>query len=242
MAKKMAGLSIKNDEEALYTNKSRNIKQAAGGFKKKHFHGDECSRGVSKNQKNDRRFEGNCYNCGKKGHMEKDCWFKKQSVEINTTTSNSNEKSEDVWDAEAFFAIEEKDLELSSTILNQLIMKMTGSLIWVVQIIWLVINKSCRIHQCTRNDYHVPGMRKNLLSVSQLTISRNYILFCPDEVRIYQDLKNLENPIMKGRRLEFVYVMSIVSAYKPMVKGLPQLEVRADITCLGCQFGKAYQL
>ncbi|KAH0720607.1 hypothetical protein KY285_005428 [Solanum tuberosum] len=37
MAKQMAGLSIKNEEEAIYTNKSRNIKQAAGGFKKKHF-------------------------------------------------------------------------------------------------------------------------------------------------------------------------------------------------------------
>ncbi|KAH0722906.1 hypothetical protein KY290_005570 [Solanum tuberosum] len=60
MAKQMAGLSIKNEEEAIYTNKSRNIKQAACGFKKKHFQGDENfrSRGVSKNQKNDRRFEG----------------------------------------------------------------------------------------------------------------------------------------------------------------------------------------
>ncbi|KAG5615696.1 hypothetical protein H5410_015520 [Solanum commersonii] len=29
--------------------------------------------GVPKNQKNDKRFEGKCYNCGKKGHMEKDC-------------------------------------------------------------------------------------------------------------------------------------------------------------------------
>lgn len=32
----MAGLSIKKEEEDLYTNKRRNIKQAAGGFKKKH--------------------------------------------------------------------------------------------------------------------------------------------------------------------------------------------------------------
>ncbi|XP_015169873.1 uncharacterized protein [Solanum tuberosum] len=71
MAKKMAGPSIKNEEEALYTNKRRNIKQATGGFKKKHFQGDEnfCSRGVSKNEKNDRKFEGKCYNCGKKGDI-----------------------------------------------------------------------------------------------------------------------------------------------------------------------------
>jgi len=105
MAKQMAGLSVKNEEEALYTNKSRNIKhQSAGGSTKKSFQRVENfrSKGVPKNQKNDKRFEGKCYNCRKKGHMEKDCWFKKQSVESNAATSNSNEKSEDVWDAENF--------------------------------------------------------------------------------------------------------------------------------------------
>lgn len=28
---------------------------------------------------------------------------------------------------------------------------------------------------------------------------------------------------------------------KQMVKGLPQLEIRKDIICVGCQFGKAHQ-
>ncbi|KAL3530108.1 hypothetical protein ACH5RR_009430 [Cinchona calisaya] len=32
--------------------------------------------------------------------------------------------------------------------------------------------------------YHVPGMKKNLLSVSQLTASSNFVLFGPDEVKI----------------------------------------------------------
>jgi len=115
----MARLSVKNEEEELYTNKSKNIKHhASGGYKKKNSHenGNFHSRGVSNNLRNDKRFEGKCYNCGKKGHMEKDCWFKKQFVESNTTTSNSNEKSEDVWDAEACFATEEEDLALASTI------------------------------------------------------------------------------------------------------------------------------
>ena len=26
-----------------------------------------------------KKFEGNCYNCRKQGHMAKDCWFKKLS-------------------------------------------------------------------------------------------------------------------------------------------------------------------
>lgn len=101
-------------------------------------------------------------------------------------------------------------------------------------------------------------MKKNLLSASQLTTSGNYGLFGPDDVRIYHDLKNLENSIMKGRRLESVYVMSAEFAYvekmknnetaglwnarlgyvsysklsvmmkKSMIKGLPQLEVRTE--------------
>ena len=45
-------------------------------------------------QKNDynnsqgKRFEGIYYNCGKKGHMSKDCWSKKKSVESNVASSN----------------------------------------------------------------------------------------------------------------------------------------------------------
>ena len=47
-----------------------------------------------------KKFEGKCYNCGKKGHMAKDYWSKKGLVESNAATS----KSEDEWDAQAFFA------------------------------------------------------------------------------------------------------------------------------------------
>lgn len=61
--------------------------------------------------------------------------------------------------------------------------------------------------------YHVPGMKKNLLSVSQLTSPGNYVLFGPQDVMVYRDLKNLENPIMKGRKSESVYVMFAEAAY-----------------------------
>ena len=77
---------------------------------------------------------------------------------------------------------------------------------------------------------------------------------------------------MEGRRLESIYVMSVESAYidkarknettdlwharlghvsfhklkvmmkKTMLKGLPQLVVRAETVCAGCQYGKAHQL
>ena len=77
---------------------------------------------------------------------------------------------------------------------------------------------------------------------------------------------------MRGQRLESVYVMSAESAYvdktrknetanlwharlghvsyhklkvmmkKSMLKGLPQLEVKTETICAGCQYGKAHQL
>ena len=106
-----------------------------------------------------------------------------------------------------------------------------------------------------KDVYHVPGMKKNLLSVAQLTLSGHYVLFGPRDVKVYRDLKISETPIMEGQRLESVYVMSAESAYvdrtrknettdlwhmrlghvsysklsvmvkKSMLKGLPQLDV-----------------
>ncbi|KAH7851221.1 hypothetical protein Vadar_008770 [Vaccinium darrowii] len=115
-------------------------------------------------------------------------------------------------------------------------------------------------------------MKKNLLSVSQLTSSGNYVVFGPKDVKVYQSLKPVGTPIMEGRRLESIYVMSAESAYvdktrknetadlwharlghvsyhklkimmkKAMLKYLPQLDVQEDVICAGCQYGKAHQL
>jgi len=121
-----------------------------------------------------------------------------------------------------------------------------------------------------QNVYHVPGMKKNLLSVSQLTSSGNYVVFGPKDVKVYRSLKPTSPPLMEGRRLESVYVMSAQDAYidkerkretvdlwharlghlsyhklkvmmqKSMVKGLPQLEIRHNIIYTGCQYRKAH--
>ena len=39
------------------------------------------------------------------------------------------------------------------------------------------------------NVYHVPGIKKNLLSVSQLITSGNYVLVGPEDVKVYEDVK-----------------------------------------------------
>jgi len=58
-----------------------------------------------------------------------------------------------------------------------------------------------------QNVYHVPRMRKSLLSLTQLTCSVHFVLFGPQDVKVYRNLKIIEEPVMKGQRLESVYVM-----------------------------------
>lgn len=112
--------------------------------------------------------------------------------------------------------------------------------------------------------YHIPEMKKNLLSVSQLTAFDNYALLELDNVNVYQHLKVIGTPTMQGKQLESVYMMSTQEAYvdkmrknetvdlrharlghvsyhklkimmmKSMLRGLHQLGVREDIVCVGC--------
>ncbi|KAH1074467.1 hypothetical protein J1N35_026795 [Gossypium stocksii] len=116
------------------------------------------------------------------------------------------------------------------------------------------------------------GMKKNLLFVAQLTSAGHHVWFSPQGVKVFKNVKVSGTPTMEGKRMESVYVMSTETTYvnktkknetidlwyarlghvsyhklkvmmkKSMLKGLPQLEVRDDTICVGCQFGKAYQL
>ena len=122
------------------------------------------------------------------------------------------------------------------------------------------------------NVYYVPGIKKNLLSVSQLTTSENYVLFGPEDVKVYEDIKITGKPTIERRRVDSVYVLTTESVYvdktrknettdlwhvrlghvgyhklklimeKFMLKGLPQLEVKTGVVYAGCQYDKAHQL
>ena len=60
--------------------------------------------------------------------------------------------------------------------------------------------------------YHVPSLKKNLLSVPQLTAKGKYVLFGPEGVAIFRKLM-IGTPIMEERRRQSVYVLSAESAY-----------------------------
>ncbi|KAL0377901.1 UNVERIFIED_CONTAM: Retrovirus-related Pol polyprotein from transposon RE1 [Sesamum radiatum] len=309
LAKQMGGVSLKNDEEALYASKGRRNSKADGSKRsddKTRGHQSERSTrtaGGSKNHNNAKKFEGKCYHCGKKGHMARNCWSKKNVAESNVVTS----KTEDEWDFEASFAADEDELAFAATISNQInyesdwivdsgcsnhmtgdkeklknVSKYTGSRVVVTadnsklpiaHVGNTVVSPQYNESEVPLKDvFHVPGMKKNLLSVAQLTSSGHIVLFGPQDVKVYRNVEILGEPVMMGRRMESVYVMSAETAYvdkarrnetadlwhmrlshvsyskldtmmkKSMLKGLPKLEVRSDTVCAGCQYGKAHQL
>ncbi|KAL8088766.1 hypothetical protein AgCh_038521 [Apium graveolens] len=62
--------------------------------------------------------------------------------------------------------------------------------------------------------YHVPGMTKNLISVSQLTNSGRYVLFGPNDFKILENIKNIDaDTVLKGKRVKSLYVLSANEAF-----------------------------
>ena len=219
LAKQMGGASPKGQEEALFVNKGRwNSKQHGDKGSKKNDdkmgdHQNEGSARVEgglKNRSRGKKFDGQCFNCKKKGHMAKDCRSRKKAVESNATTS----KVEKEWDAEAFFARREEELAFTATTANQINYEddwivdsgcsnhMTGDMeklqnlseykgsrvvvtannskLPIAHIGSTIISPQSSVDEVPlQNVYHVPGMKKHLLSVAQLTSSGHFVLFGP---------------------------------------------------------------
>lgn len=116
--------------------------------------------------------------------------------------------------------------------------------------------------------YHVPGLKKNLASVSQITDSERYVLFGPNDVQILSNVKHIAaNVLFTGKRKESLYVLSASDAHnesatlwharlghvsyqllqmistKKLLDDVPVFkEIHYDIVCLGCQYEKSLRL
>lgn len=56
-------------------------------------------------------------------------------------------------------------------------------------------------------------MKKNLLSISQLTASGNYMVFGLKDVKVYHNLNPARVSIIEAQKLESIYAMPTESAY-----------------------------
>lgn len=65
---------------------------------------------------------------------------------------------------------------------------------------------------------YVRGMKKNFLSMAQLTSSGCYVLFNPRDVKVYDDIKISEKPMIVGRQMELIYILSAEYAYVEKTK------------------------
>ncbi|KAG6437849.1 hypothetical protein SASPL_102779 [Salvia splendens] len=130
--------------------------------------------------------------------------------------------------------------------------------------------KSVKLHDV----YHVPGLKRNLVSVTQITESGKYVLFGPNDVKVLDNVKNISADVTYiGEKKGSLFVMSAGEAYvkktsqtdntsiwharlghvgyqllqqmssKKLVAGMPTLvNVREDVICQGCQYGKSHRL
>ncbi|KAK2977435.1 hypothetical protein RJ640_028596 [Escallonia rubra] len=84
--------------------------------------------------------------------MAKVCWSKKRPVESNVATSNTKEKSEDDWDAEALFAADEEELAHTATTFEQIDYEND----WIV-------DSGCSNHMTGDCEEEILRTKKNLL-------------------------------------------------------------------------------
>lgn len=55
-------------------------------------------------------------------------------------------------------------------------------------------------------------MKKNLLSISQLTKLGNFVIFDPKKIKVCWKVKIVDTLIMEGQKVDSIYVMSIKKA------------------------------
>jgi hypothetical protein len=105
-----------------------------------------------------------------------------------------------------------------------------------------------------------------------MTFDGLYVMFGPKDMKVYKNFETKSVPILQGQKTNTVYVLNAESAYvektkgkqtvefwhqrlghvgfdklgriieKGLVHGLPKADVKIDMVCSGCQFGKAAQL
>lgn len=76
------------------------------------------------------------------------------------------------------------------------------------------VNDDTRTRSVKLNDVHVPGLKKNLVSVPQIIDTGKYVLFGPNDVKILENVKSIHSEvILTSEKNGSLFVMSGGEAY-----------------------------
>ncbi|OMO68008.1 Zinc finger, CCHC-type [Corchorus capsularis] len=167
-----------------------------------------------------RRQNYQCYNCGKVDHFARDCRFKQAQGNVATTSRGEDDHGEiavactvepeeeaalsmvskinynDDWIVDLgcsnHMTGDKEKLSNASTYAGK-----NNSRLPITHIGRTKIAPRTSQHQVQLdNVFHVSGMKKNLLSIAQLTDSGNYVVFGPKTVKVYSSIKPTSPLIM----------------------------------------------
>ncbi|KAL6315682.1 hypothetical protein AAG906_005773 [Vitis piasezkii] len=213
LAKQMGGVSLKGEEEVLYAHKGRwNSKQHTIGRTKKNEDKTKSSQGErSARVEGDSRIRTVKNFKGSATIAERRAFFAAtgESAFIATTSEQIDYEKDWIIDSGCsnhMTGDKEKLQDLSEYKGRHMVVTANNSKLPIAHIGNTVVSSQYNTNDVSlQNVYHVPGMKK-IFSVAQLTPSGHFVIFSPQDVKVYRDLEIMEELTVKNETADLWHI------------------------------------